>query len=94
MADYKRTDEASHTFIDPSGARNLDGTVQDDEVQSHSHDLDRVLTWPSRTGYPSVAEQHQSGNPDDYSAYMPSTSASGGLETRPKNVVALYCIKW
>lgn len=92
--DYIRSDEASHTFLDPLSTRPLDGTVQDDELGSHSHNLDRVLTFPSRAGYPAVAEQHQEGNPDDHSAYMPSTSSFGGAETRPKNVVALYCIKW
>lgn len=90
--DYKRSDEASHTFLDPNRARNLDGTVQDDEVQSHSHDLDNVVRFPALAN---SIEQEQSGPPDGrYSDYSRSTGSYGGSETRPKNVVALYCIKW
>ena len=69
------------------------GSNQVDEIKSHSHNLDQVLTYPSRVGYPAQAEQHQEGNPDDYSAYMPSTSSFGGAETRPRNVALLPCIK-
>jgi microcystin-dependent protein len=92
--DYKRGDEPSHTFLDPSGARNLDGTVQNDELRSHSHTLNNVLTYPA-TAEPRI-EQQQEGPPDgDFSMLGGSgTGTFGGAETRPKNVVALYCIKW
>ena len=70
------------------------GSNESDQFESHTHDLDRALTYPSRAGYPAVAEQHQSGNPDDYSAYLSNTSSTGGAETRPRNVALLPCIKY
>jgi microcystin-dependent protein len=37
--DYKRSDEASRTFIDPNGARVLDGSIQNHALQDHGHNL-------------------------------------------------------
>jgi phage-related tail fiber protein len=69
------------------------GTSQLDEIKSHTHPLVQVLTYPSRPGFAPVAEQAQSGSPDDYSAYSPTTSATGGAETRPRNIALMYIIK-
>jgi microcystin-dependent protein len=85
MADYKRTDEASHTFLDPLSTRPLDGTVQEDELKSHTH------TYNTKGGTaPQTGEDTQCWVGDSSG----TTDSTGGLETRPKNVVALYCIKW
>jgi microcystin-dependent protein len=70
------------------------GSSESDMFKSHTHSLDNALTWPSRDGYPAVAEQNQSGPPEDRSAYLSSTSSTGGPETRPRNVALLPCIKF
>jgi hypothetical protein len=87
MADYKRSDEALHTFLDPDGARSLDGTVQNDEFKSHRHGgvFEQGGTEPSGNFSGDVLED---GGDVAFTGY------TGGPETRPKNVVALYCIKW
>lgn len=91
--DYKRSDEASHTFLDPSEARNLDGTVQNDEFKSHTHPMNGSgVTGPEGgkiEGFGDAAP-----GIDNYNMASISILNSGGAETRPKNVVALYCIKW
>lgn len=85
--DYKRNDEPSHTFLDPLSTRPLDGTVQDDEFKSHRHGevFEQGGTEPS--GFTSGDVLEDGGD-------VAFTGYTGGLETRPKNVVALYCIKW
>jgi hypothetical protein len=88
MADYKRSDEATHTFLDPDGARNLDGAVQEDDLKSHRHSIPIAQ---GITGSSSGAAAFVGGN---YNPNSDITSYTGGAETRPKNVVALYCIKW
>lgn len=83
--DYKRTDEASHAFIDPDEERNLDGTVQEDDLKSHTH------TYTTKSA---LAPQTGSDTPCWFNEATANTGATGGSETRPKNIVALYCIKW
>lgn len=83
--DYKRSDEPSHTFLDPLSTRPLDGTVQEDAFKEHSHSYNTFnYESDSTSGGDYHAGESASGN----------TSLAGGAETRPKNVVALYCIKW
>lgn len=43
---------------------------------SHTHGLDRVLSWP-RGGRTTVTEQNQGGNPEDYNAYTQNTDSAG-----------------
>lgn len=69
------------------------GTIQTDDIKSHAHTLNKVLSWPSTAGNLSVAEQNQSGGPEDHSMYSPRTNSEGGSETRPHNVALLPCIK-
>ena len=89
--DYKRSDEATRTFLDPSGARSLNGTVQNDQIVDHAH---------SYIGY-NGSTSAEGGNPwyaytmGDVNKTTGGVSGAGtGSETRPKNIVALYCIKW
>lgn len=66
--------------IDPG--RTL-GTVQQDELKSHTH-LIQAFANGSGTG---------STGPFVEGAYNRATSATGGTETRPKNLALVYCIK-
>ena len=43
--DYKRSDEGSRTFIDPDGARVLDGSIQNHALQDHGHNLNINATY-------------------------------------------------
>lgn len=115
MADYKRDDEATHTFIDPDGARNLDGTVQYDTSKSHWHGIGNghsnddmqtnVRSWNLNPNTGATASHSTNGESNGSSPNSGGILTSGSLgttdpidsiggETRPKNVVALYCIKW
>jgi hypothetical protein len=85
--DYKRSDEPTHTFLDPSSARPLDGTVQEDEFKSHRHG--EVFEQGGREPSGSF-----SGDVLEDGGDVAFTGYTGGSETRPKNIVALYCIKW
>jgi microcystin-dependent protein len=113
--DYKRGDEPTHTFLDPSGARNLDGTVQNDTSKSHWHGFgngannDDIITnvrnWNLDPNNGATGSHGTFGESNDGSPNSGGIITSGSLgttdpidsvggETRPKNVVALYCIKW
>jgi microcystin-dependent protein len=86
--DYKRTDEGSHTFIDPDGARILDGSIQEDAFESHRHQL------PYNTNNHGGGSLSDTGEGSSNYISANVTDFTGDVETRPKNVVALYCIKW
>ncbi len=58
------------------------GTIQSYQIQSHAH-TEYYLTG----GNGAVAGS------GDLTAHLRSTSATGGAETRPKNINVLYCIK-
>lgn len=60
------------------------GTYQADEFESHSHNLQ----GGSETGNGDKIETSTGGSPDV------SSDASGGNETRPKNVNLMYCIRY
>jgi microcystin-dependent protein len=115
MADYKRTDESTHTFLDPLSTRPLDGTIQEDTTKSHWHGFgngvsnDDIITnvrnWTLNPNTGATASHQTLGegnrNSPNSGGIMTSGSLgttdpidSAGGETRPKNVVALYCIKW
>jgi microcystin-dependent protein len=95
--DYKRSDEPTYTFIDPLSTRPLDGTVQNDAFQGHWHEFyaSNGTVDPSvnsgSNGIPATPPDNLVRNAvTDGVNGTPRTSS----ETRPKNVVALYCIKW
>lgn len=77
-------------FVRGTGT-NSDGTVsgtfgakQADELKSHTH----TYTFKSTTGGSSVG-----GDPNSITNTTVNTGATGGTETRPKNIAMFYCIK-
>lgn len=61
------------------------GTLQADEFKSHNHRHDVYNLSAGLSGSPKMG----------YNSSSPSyTNASGGNETRPKNINVLYCIKY
>jgi hypothetical protein len=99
--DYKRSDEASHTFLDPLSTRPLDGTVQDDAIQNitgtfGADDRSKIsgfsgAFYDTGTGSDTGSEGTEYGYKIGFDA---SRVVRTDVETRPKNIVALYCIKW
>lgn len=78
-------------FVRGSGT-NVDGTVsgtfaakQADELKSHTH----TYTFKSTTGGSSAG-----GDPNSITNTSVNTGATGGTETRPKNIAMLYCVKY
>ena len=78
-------DRSTRTDRGDGTTGNAVGTRQGDEFKSHTHSQKRA-TW----GYP---EYIDSGN-NLTIANAGTTGASGGNETRPKNVTVMYCIKY
>lgn len=77
-------------FVRGTGT-NSDGTVsgtfaakQADELKSHTH----TYTFKSTTGGTSAG-----GDPNSIGNTSVNTGATGGTETRPKNIAMFYCIK-
>ena len=76
---------------DPTGARDPDGTtrligsVQQDELKAHKHDIPCL----NEIAYGSSNIPSDANGP----LVMHETSLTGGPETRPKNIVLMYCIK-
>lgn len=109
--DYKRSDEATRTFLDSDGARNLDGTIQNDSLQDHHHNLNTSSIYSTKNTPDNNKINSLAGDPDssgglyfnaldtindqDYiSGIRPAAGINISAENRPKNIVALYCIKW
>jgi microcystin-dependent protein len=101
--DYKRGDEPSHTFLDPLSTRPLDGEIQNDDIKEHTHHIDNISEFSCTRSdfYTGVGAMGPVANiATDSRDVVESRSGGldsdpiGGTETRPKNVVALYCIKW
>jgi microcystin-dependent protein len=77
-------------FVRGTGT-NSDGTVsgtfaakQADELKSHTH----TYTFKSTTGGSSAG-----GDPNSVTNTSVNTGATGGTETRPRNIAMFYCIK-
>ena len=71
---------------DPDGVRAL-GSTQADELKSHTHSYtDRYADYIGQNG---TGDTHARGAKSDSF----SSGATGGAETRPKNVALLYCEK-
>ena len=60
------------------------GAKQADELKSHTH----TYTFKSTTGGSSAG-----GDPNSITNTTVNTGATGGTETRPKNIAMFYCIK-
>lgn len=76
--------------MDPAAKEWTPGSVQGDAFRSHSHDLGNVQRQIYHTGGPPLAGGagywHEHGD-------APRVLATGGSETRPKNVYVHYLIK-
>jgi hypothetical protein len=70
--------------VDPSGTR-TPGATQDDELKSHTH-LTYAAGWLEDTGTTGTSRWVGHGAETN-------TTATGGAETRPKNVAVLFCRK-
>ena len=113
--DYKQTPGEIRTLIDPDGARNLDGEIQDDTAKSHWHGVgngssndDGAFVGRNWTVNPNTGSTFSHGIVGEGDGSSPNSGGvmttgslgttdpidSAGGETRPKNIVALYCIKW
>ena len=77
---------ATDATIDPEGPR-APGSLEGDEYKSHTHLVDEGDASPSGAGLTS--------GDDDTNIVMTTrpTSASGGAETRPKNVAFTFMIR-
>lgn len=71
---------------DPAGTR-APGNVQADELKSHSHSVYRNISGGTLHDVFHFYDEYR-GNGSGV-----GTSATGGAETRPKNVALLYCEK-
>jgi len=87
-------DRLSRTTIMPGGnTGDAVGSLQLDEIKSHTHGL----KWWATGGqtlpnvYPGFANSY---NPGVNQASSKGVSATGGAETRPKNVNVTYIIKY
>ena len=76
--------DKSGTGIDPNPDR-APGSLQDDELRSHTHQVSGVR-GQRRNGSDPSGEQVNN-------AATVETTAVGGAETRPKNVALLFCQK-
>jgi microcystin-dependent protein len=63
------------------------GSAQSDEIQSHSHSFTKYNS--SAFGSGSVAASNNGGT-----SSTQTSAASGGTETRPRNIALLACIKY
>ncbi|MCY7329799.1 MAG: phage tail protein [Saprospiraceae bacterium] len=81
--------KSTRTYCNVGGlAGNNVGSLQDDELKSHKH-AQRYTTATNRA--PGAGDWHTVAGEATQGA---NTSATGGLETRPKNVNVNYIIKW
>ncbi len=82
------------TGTDPDGNRAI-GSLQGDEHKTHTHTRPRDVYDAGRVGTGSVAggTTYGYGFTGSGNGTAPDTGATGGPETRPKNVTLLYCLK-
>lgn len=76
---------SSDSAVDPAGPR-APGSTQADDLKSHSHSL------PTRDNA-NAGDSYAEDADGTGTARTAATGATGGLETRPKNVAFLWCIK-
>ena len=84
---FVRGIDRSGDGIDPTGERNP-GSLQADEIRSHSHPTTIMIADDSVDGVDST--RTRSG---DHHNEERATDDTGGAESRPKNVALLYCEK-
>jgi trimeric autotransporter adhesin len=76
---------------DPSGTR-APGNVQADDFKSHTHALDSLTVTPY-TMWDGDVDGSVNATGYDKSTMGGTATATGGSETRPKNVAVLFCRK-
>lgn len=80
-------DAASRTAMNTGGATGDNvGSIQDDAFKSHTHNIRGEGDNGVSDGYNTSTASNNS--------WTKTTEASGGNETRPKNAVVYYCIKF
>ena len=79
-------DQTGSTAVDPSGKR-APGNQQADAFASHNHNIQGVFLAGSLSGPETVTGNTRAA------AGVFQSAATGGTETRPKNVAVLYCVK-
>ncbi|SED06125.1 Phage Tail Collar Domain [Pseudomonas saponiphila] len=62
------------------------GSWQTDELRSHKHALDANVVTETGSGY-------AGGIATDGNKYLTETAFSGGMETRPRNLAVMWCVK-
>lgn len=83
---------------DPDGKREI-GSLQDDSFKTHSHPYKDVYFMEAWGDKGTDLGQDRAGNKGDHDTDNEpyqigrTTSDTGGVETRPKNVTLLYCEK-
>lgn len=81
--------DRSTSKVDPEGTRSV-GSLQDDDLKKHVHQLSLTSRWGDHKGGTAPAWGNDDGGGNSSEA---TTTESGGVETRPKNVALLYCRK-
>lgn len=62
------------------------GSAQVDDFKAHAHPVSTMVSWPAGTGV--------IGTGDGGSTAAQNTGATGGIETRPRNIALLACVKY
>ncbi len=78
--------DRSNTSIDPDGER-APGSIQDEALKSHAH------SYRDRHGFANGHGDRIHAGISTHQQTSDTTSATGGPETRPKNVALLMCRK-
>lgn len=71
------------------------GSKQIDDIKSHTHTIANQNIWQTNpaSGLPSLIAYYHNGS-SSISFITPTVNASGGLESRPKNVYVYFIIKY
>ena len=70
------------------------GSAQADELKSHTHAADGWSAATTNSVYDgSIDGSYNAGGVDRNYVQSPVTAATGGVETRPRNIALMYCIK-
>jgi len=86
---FLRGIDKSNSGVDPEGKRSP-STLQDDQFAAHSHNIPHNLhVWDATGGLDSSTGR---GRTFDIKS-LQTTDSGSSVETRPKNVAVLFCVK-